>query len=271
MAATFEQDTTKRILTLENRVERLISQDGPGIDLISPFLDLPGLVGFWPMSSIQRSTGNVYDLSGQNRTLTYQGTGTRYNYTGLVPFVSFNGSGYLERADETDLDITGAETIFDQVGGVYRWGLTIGGWFYFPSVPAATYGLFAKFNTTNKNRSYGLFTNASGGVQINCSSLGTTTDMLVASAAITTGWHLIIGNYTPITSVDITVDGVTVSNATSIASSLYASTASLYVATYAGAAANWTGYASSLFLCANSLSDAIRSNLYQRTRGLFGV
>ncbi|NJO31403.1 MAG: hypothetical protein HC874_30490 [Richelia sp. SL_2_1] len=75
------------------------------------------------MSSVQRSTGNVYDLSGQGRTLTYNGNPT-FNYTGLVPYVSLDGTGdFLSRADETDLDILGTETIYNSAVR----GLTLGG------------------------------------------------------------------------------------------------------------------------------------------------
>ena len=116
------QDLVKQLTLLQRRVDnQVVPEKSP--DLISPFLALPGLVGFWPMSSVQRSTGNAYDLSGQTRTLTYNGNPTYNINNDFAPYIRLDGTGdFLSRADETDLDILGTETIY---ASTVR-GLTLG-------------------------------------------------------------------------------------------------------------------------------------------------
>ena len=60
-------------------------------NFIPSFLALPGLIGAWSMSNFQRSTGNVYDLSVQSRTLTYNGNPT-FGYENFVPYLHLAGS-----------------------------------------------------------------------------------------------------------------------------------------------------------------------------------
>ncbi|RMG94048.1 MAG: hypothetical protein D6706_14430, partial [Chloroflexi bacterium] len=83
-------------------------------DAISMYLSLPHLRGFWPMTSINEN-GDVYDLSGQGRTLTNNGS-VAFGTDGLVSYVNLATSGeYLSRPHEPGIDITG--------------GLTAGCWF----------------------------------------------------------------------------------------------------------------------------------------------
>src|SRR3990172_4789567 len=138
--------------SLDRRI-RNIETMGNGVflgNVLASYMALPGLVGFWPMSSIQRSTGNAYDLSGQGRTLTYNGNPAYTYYNGLVPYIDLDGTGdYLSRSDETDLDITGAETIYTTGAA----GLTIGCWAWF-DVAGGTETAMSKWNPTGNQASY---------------------------------------------------------------------------------------------------------------------
>jgi hypothetical protein len=231
----------------------------------SQFLALPGLRGFWPMSSIDES-GNTYDLSNQGRTLTYNGNPT-YNYAGLAPYIDFDGTGdFLSRADEAGLDITGTETY---VASAVR-GLTLGGWFQ-ANQAGATDGLLSKWDTGANQRSYLVVHNATNNLEFNISTAGTA----VSATAISTGtmsvnaWFFSVARFVPSTSVAVYLNNVKTSSATAIAS-IFSSSASINIGAV-NAANLLTGRASLCFLCAAALSDAIIGQLYQQSRALMGV
>jgi len=142
---SFDNELVKQINSTEQQMDALLeSEISP--DLISPLLALPGLRGFWPMSSFNEA-GNAYDMSEQGRVMTYNGN-PLYNYDGVVPYVALDGIGdFLSRADEAGLDIIGTETYVD--GAVH--GLTLGGWFYFDNALGSNEKLIAKWDTTAGN------------------------------------------------------------------------------------------------------------------------
>lgn len=230
-------------------------------NVISSFQALPGLVGFWPMSSVQRSTGNVYDLSGQGRTLTYNSNPT-FNYAGLVPYIEFDGTGdYLSRADETDLDILGTETIYNSAVR----GLTMGGWFYVSSSNGVA---LSKFTS-----GIGWYIQADGGsYRFALSNDGITTYAAINTILTNTArWYWMVGRFTPSTSISMTIDSTVVTNSTSIPGSLANNTGSFQISGMAGATQLLTGRAALNFLCANALSDGHIFSLYEQSRVLFGV
>jgi len=258
------QELVKRQTLLQRQVDGLIKPE-KSPDLISPFLALPGLVGFWPMSSVQRSTGNAYDLSGQGRTLTYNGNPTYNINNDFAPYIRLDGTGdFLSRADETDLDILGTEAVF--VSTVR--GLTMGGWFLFNAIGVDA-GLISKFGAAGQ-RSYMLEQRSSDTVQLRISVDGTAL-VDVTSGTITTGqWYFIAGRFTPSTEQVIWLNEEKTINTTSIPASIFNSTSALQIGAFAsGSLVN--GRASLCFLSANALSDGIISSLFQQTRGVFGV
>lgn len=97
--------------------------------VISQFLALPVLRGFWPMSAVSHTAADqARDISGNGNHLTNNNVSTfGYESTSLIPQVSFNGTTqYLSRADAGGgdwADIIGTETY---VGAAKR-GLTSGG------------------------------------------------------------------------------------------------------------------------------------------------
>lgn len=235
-------------------------------EVVAGFQALPGLVGFWPMSSVQRSTGNVYDLSGQGRTLTYSGNPT-FNYTGLVPYASLDGTGdYFTRADETDIDILGTETIYNSSVR----GLTLGGWFYFNSLGSRRI-LISKSNDTT-NSSYWLELNSGNGVSFYIGNGVSFYNANSANVIAVNTWYHICGVYIPSTSVSVFLNGVKVTYSTSIPSTLLNSTFPFNIGTYNNTGLlPLSGRASLCFLSANALSNSIINGLYQRSRLLFEV
>jgi hypothetical protein len=211
----------------------------------SMFLALPGLRGFWPMSSFDDG-GDAYDLSGQGRTLTYNGD-PDYGYWDLRPYIDLDGTGdYLDRADEAGLDITGAETF---VTGA-RQGLTMGGWFQFDELTVANNkGLMSKWVSGTNDRSYLLYHEAAGdtilfGVSGN-GIAGVFSPASIIPAAATT-WYFCVGRYdTTSADVDCFINNTWYSNAG------------------AGPASIFSGIA-------ESLSDAIVGQVWEWSRALFG-
>ena len=242
-------------------------------EFISPFLALPLLRGFWPMSSTWNAGGSV-DLSVQGRSLTYNGNPT-YNCDGLVPYIDLDGTGdFLNRADEPALDILGTEA---WVAAAAQ-GLTIGCWTQ-TSVAATAQSIFGKWNTVGDNRSYELVTTAADRFQFQITNLGTLADVDAITDSVdydVDEWYFIVGRFEPNAAggaaIYIDVNGRTTTLAAGIPASLFNSNADLVIgASDNGAADLYTGYVSLAFLCASCLSIDISNSLFQQTRGAFGI
>ncbi len=255
--------------SLDRRIRNLETSD-QGIllgNVLASYLALPGLVGFWPMSSVQRSTGNCYDLSGQGRTLTYNGNPAYTYYNGLVPYIDLDGTGdYLSRTDETDLDITGTESVF--TSGVA--GLTMGGWFWMDAIVNGD-GLMSKDDSASvAGSAYTL--QCAAGNSITFRAFGVSENN-ITSAALSTGvWYFLVGRFVPSVSVDLWVNLTKSSNTTSIVASLNNSASPFNIGNRtSGGASLLDGRVSLCFLCANALGDDLISYLYQTSRVLFDV
>ena len=226
---------------------------------IARFLGLPGLRGFWPMSSVDNA-GAVYDLSGQGRTLTNTGPATFGATTPGLPYGIFNGTTqYLSRADEAGLDITGA--------------LTMGGWFYATAFTPATIHIgMGKYSTAAGNFSYRLtFQTATSTTAAQISGDGTDEIAVTSSlAAVINSWHFLTLRYTPSTELAIWVNDTKTVNTTSIPAALFNGNAAFQINGRAGGTNNlFAGRAALGFLCAAALADAQITDLYNSTRGLF--
>lgn len=267
-------------LSIEPNVEVVESQNTYSVDrndvinrwgnIITSFQNIPGLVGFWPMSSVQRSTGNAFDLTGQGRTLTYNGNPTYNIYNDFMPYIDLDGTGdFLSRADETDLDVQGNETIY---ASSVR-GMTVGGWFFADDWSAGPLekALISKFNATSSNASFVLRTTASQCIAI------ISTDGALPVAAVTGGtlvnatWHNIIARFVPSTSLDLFIDGINVaSDTTAIPATIFSGTAPFQIGEQTPTLL-FTGRASLCFYCANALSNTLINGLFQQARILFGA
>lgn len=257
----------RRLQALEKKAREI--GRAPGLDFISPYLQLPGLVGFWPVSSIDLSSSQIVDLSGQGRVLSQNGNPLKNYTTAGVPYITLDGGGdYVARADEADLDVLGTES--DYATAIR--GLTIGCWVN-PTSLAALAGIWGKWSATGNQRSYMLHnpTGGAGNLRFAVSVDGAASTSVDHTTAATTGaWHFIVGRFDPSTSLDIYQNGVWVSNTTSIPASIFASTAALQGGAYE-AANLLTGSITQMFICATYLSDAIVSNIFESTRAGFGV
>jgi hypothetical protein len=214
------------------------------------------------MSSYDEA-GDAYDLSGQGRTLAYNGNpkyGTGY-YAGLAPYIILDGTGdYLSRTDEAGLDITGTETC------VQYPGLTMGGWYRFDNIARAEGGI-AKWITANNN-SYALYKSVANALDFIVTTDGSTqkfaTSTVVAYKDIWLWW---VGRFRPSTELAVWVNLTKTVNVAAIPASIYSGTSPLTI----GTGPDMDGEVSLQFLCASALSDTIIKALFQQTRGLFGV
>jgi hypothetical protein len=234
---------------------------------------LPGLVGFWPMSSVQRSSGAAYDLGGQGRTLTYNGNPTYNIYNDLVPYLDFDGTGdFLSRADETDLDILGTEAIF---AAAVR-GLTMGGWFWGDIFTSGTgEGLMGKLTNSTGTFAYSLAHTAANTLTARISSNGTSFGTTISSSVAVqdSTWYFLVQRFIPSTELSIFVGETKTTNSTSIPASIFNSSEAFAIGGIGGTvpAAPFNGRAALCFLCANALPDAMIERLFRRSRWLFGV
>lgn len=227
-------------------------------DAISSYLMLPELVAFWPLSSVDYSSGNALDISGQGRTLT-NNSALAYGVDGIIPYSQHDGSAdYLSRSDEADLDITDH--------------LTLGCWVYPEATPGTTAGIIGKYDTTGNQKSYAIRLGAGGNFSFTISSDGSTdTAATDANGYSLNTWQFIVGRYQPSIRVKLYVNNTSAENTTSIPSSIFNSTATFEVGAYRGGSQIITGRVAFPFICAAALSDTIVLRLFHVTRPLFGV
>jgi hypothetical protein len=251
-------------------VQRRATEEQPLQAVAAPFLSLPGLRGFWSLGAFDES-GNAFDMSGNARTLTYNGNPT-YTHTataGTVPNLILDGTGdYLSRADEAGLDITGTEAYVVST----RRGLTLGGWFRFANAAGSSEGMLTKDNE-GAQRSYRLSRATTGAVRFSVSSDGTSSYTTASSTAVPAvdTWTFVAGRFVPSTSVDVWANAEKTSTTTSVPASVFSGSANLLIGGFSGGGNLLTGRVSLCFLCATALQDATIAQLYQRTRGAFGV
>lgn len=236
-------------------------------DIISPYLALPGLRGFWPMSSFNEFPGDAFDMSGQGRTMAKNGNPT-YNYDGLVPYLEMSAGGdFLRRTDEPGLDILGTEAY---IAAAAR-GLTMGLWLWRDGL-VNNEGFMAK--RAGANDGYALYGSVTGAFRCvigtgAAQQLFATTDVDATAVFAANAWHFTVMRFDPSTTISIYVDGTNYSIATAIAA-INNSAADLDIGQIVGGV-NLDGRVSLCFLCAMVLSDSIVNSLFQQTRAAFGV
>lgn len=238
-------------------------------NIVSSWSFLPGLVGFWPMSSVQRSTGNAYDVSGQNRILTYNGNPTYNIYNNFVPYIDFDGVGdYLARADETDLDIIGTEAI----NAAAIRGLTIGGWFWINAFTANNQRFISKGTSAGNLRSYSIASVPAfaDDAQFLVSVDGINT-ITVNLDILPAAWNFIIGRYIPSTELKIWVNNNTNINVVAVPASIFNSNVGMAIGGWGDGTQLIAGRASLCFLSHQTFSDALINAMFQQSRILFGV
>lgn len=227
----------------------------------------PGLVGFWPFSSVNPANGNAFDYAGQSRTLTYNGN-PQYSLNGLLPYLAFDGTGdYLSRADEAGLDITGAEAFY----ATALRGLTMGGWFY-PTNLSAINTLMSKYSATGEQRSYRLLINTNSTVTAQVSSLGSaasTISQTTTGTVTLNAWNCLYMRYVPGSELSVFINNTEEVNTTSIPASIYVGTSTFQISGYETTTQLFFGRVALPFLAANALPDNNLTALYRMALPLF--
>lgn len=230
-------------------------------DLISPFLSLPALRGFWATSV--NSAGAWYDLSGLGKTLTRNGDPEFYH---VAPrgYWYYDGVGdYHNRADEADLRIIGTEAY---VAAAYR-GLTLGGWFY--PIGNTFSHMIGKANDTNGP--YQIFNLVGGNATFRVRSVGDAANFDVTTPVVLNTWQFIVGRYDPSTEIKIWNGSTTNTNVAGIPASLWTDVDAFSIGAEGAGGIPYTGIAAYCFLCAARVNDATISAIFQQTRGAFGI
>lgn len=241
---------------------------------ISQFLALPGLRGFWPMSSIYYSASpRVADLSGQGNDLDDNNTVT-FGRENLAPYAGFASasSQYLNRADggaSNWADILGTESYMTSA----LRGLTLGGWFRANTLTGNMVVMGKGISSIAAQLSYLFFWRGDLATDpfLFRVSTGAAVPGVTSSVTTSTGqWHFAVARFTPSTSLGIYVNGTWTSSGSApaaIADTSYDFT----IGATALPSAYFNGRASMCFLCAAALPDAIVGQLYEQSRVMFGV
>jgi len=234
---------------------------------------LPGLRGFWPMSSFD-SAGNANDLSGQARTLTYGGNPI-YNNRDFAPYIDFDGAGdMLSRTDEAALDILGTETYVITANR----GITFGCWVNMDRQTGAAQYVMAKALTGQvAGVQYTIYMPLLGNTYIAQFSSGAALETQTTAATTFGSWYHVIARWSPTGSGAtraIFLDGVKSSAASALAT-LNNTAADFRIGardTGAGGGAAtepMSGLVSLAFLCCYALPDTTIQSIWQQTRALF--
>lgn len=136
---------------------------------------------------------------------------------------------HLEVADNSALDITGA--------------ITLSAWFKSTGTYSANKGIVGKFQASSNQRSYVLYLDASGKVGFVVSANGTfqANGSLLGTTTAGTNWRQVAGVLDPSVRQELFLDGTSEAlTNSSVAASIYNSTAALHIGRQSGAASNNT-------------------------------
>jgi len=215
---------------------------------MSPF-GLCDLRGFWPCSSLDENQ-TLYDISGQGRHMTGDGTPTSYLHNSKIPFIQYGGSNFHYRPDEAGIQITGS--------------LTMGLWVSLDV--ADNPSLFVKH--VGGTRAYGIDV-TSGVFRFYVYAAALTA--VSSPVAITAGnYYFVAGRFISGQSVSIFVNGVLTSSVTANTTITNAA-ADLYIGTQGGLTKFLTGKVAWPFIAANAASDVQIRQMYDSAKSAFGV
>jgi hypothetical protein len=231
--------------------------DDPGFvypRLAGAALGLPQLRAYWPFTSVDEN-GNVYDVSGQGRTLTNNNTAT-FGTSDLRVYGTTNGTDEdFSRADEAGLEFAGAMTAL--------------GWWYFSRASGTEESLMSKAGPLGASGWY--FNRGTTDAltwRINNVSNSTANNLVSQN-----NWHHCAMRFTPSTEVAIFINGVKTAFTSSIPASITGNALAFSVnsALATGTARYLQGNVCQIALCGAAVSDVLIWSHFQQTRGLFGV
>lgn len=223
---------------------------------LSSMLLLPGVRGLWGLGSVDEN-GDVYDHSGQGRTLTNVSALQFGVYNKFIPYAIHDGAAdYLTRPDEAGLDITGV--------------LTFGCWVRSNAAPVATQTIIGKRNATGNQRAFRLIYDNTPALRVQVSSDGaTTTEKISAVAYVSDTWVHLFARYTPSTELAIFVNGEKEVNTTSIPASLFNSSSAFRIGANGAGGEVLDGDTALGVLAAAAWDDSVIKTLYQTQRAIF--
>jgi hypothetical protein len=214
-------------------------------------MGIPRLRGYWPFTSVNESD-NVLDVSGQDRTLTNNGTAT-FDYTYLAAHGVLNGSSqYFSRATETGIDLTN--------------GAFFAGWFYCSrSVGSLEY--FVSKGTPGTNGYH--FRRTTGGV----AEFVVDTKTFTTTLALPTGsWSHIAARLDSGAKMSVWVNGETETTTSSVPTGPTTNLSAFTLGRQSNSAANYfQGKLCQFVLSSNGTFDFHAWSHFQQTRGVFGV
>lgn len=218
--------------------------------LREPFINLPGLRGYWPMSAVD-FLGNAKDHSAGSSDLSRSGT----------PKFGYDGNGFVQTGNATDY-LAGSVSA-QTVTGVEVWmdplirGVTVGCWVNVSSTPASQAGMVSRQSGAGQ-RSFMLLWSSSDVAHFFVSNDGSATVSVASAAQGLSMWHFVVGRFTPSTEIAIFVDGIKSINTTSIPASLFVGTSPFEVGRINTTAAQiLDGKIRDVFLCSSILSDEL--------------
>lgn len=211
------------------------------------FIGLPGIEGYYPMSSV----------SGSGAAINHTGAGGPLVQVGVVP-VGYDGNSFRQLGGGTNYlvgtgiyGLTGTETFID---ASIR-GFTIGGWFMIDVTPTNTAGLISK-SGLSPQLGYELKINTMN--EVTCSMSGTGTGRVSANgpAVSLSEWLFLVGRFVPSSEVAVFVNGVKSLNVVSIPSAQIVSTQSFEVGRFiADDSRIADAKVRDMFICRSALTD----------------
>jgi len=214
-----------------------------------PFINLPGLRGYWPMSVVD-FLGNAKDHSAGSSDLARSG-GPTFGYDGNA-FVQCGVATDFLQGSTSAQDVTGVETWIDPS---IR-GLTVGCWVKVDATPGVVGGLVTIYGVATQ-RSFALFWNSSNQVVFGVSGDGTVVTNVNSSPSAVDVWAFVVGRFTPSAEVAVIVNGTKTATTISVPASAFNSTQPFEIGRISNnnsqiLEAKWRD----AFICASILSDA---------------
>lgn len=241
--------------------------------LLEPFLRLPGLQGFWPMSAgvfIQDARLIPFNLatgyaSGEETLSVLDSSGCpEWGYDTDISYIEFN------QAYQGLIALNAGTWGYLKSSPSFA-GLTVGGWFgSMAASPDNILPVIGKWDTASSMAGYRIVC-ACNRWAGQVSEDGTTISASVAGASVVPNdYTFVVLRYTPSGSLSIFVDGTKTVNDTGIPASLYSAFDTYFTIGTEGEVTSssyyFQGRVSMCFLAMATLSDALIENLYQSSR-----
>jgi hypothetical protein len=228
-------------------------------NILSCFTMLPKLRGLWFCGNVDEG-GEMYDLSGQGRTLTDANTPT-YGLDGLASYATYvrASSQRHYRLDEAGLDITDDLTLFTWVR-------------FTTSSKGVLTGILSKWLTAGSQKSYLLYKDASDIMKFAISDDGSAVPVAVPSSVTwdSSQWYFMVGRFDPSTKASIYVNDVFDDDTTGIPASIFNGSDSFRIAS-SDAGNHLDGDVAIAGLANYAFPDYLIRALYHKSRRLFGV